>query len=73
MISAADFSHVFPWMAERKPDPGIRVQIKANSDGNVEGREELTRRVDAAVSASLDQFSGQVPRAEVHPSDLNGE
>ena len=73
MISAADFSHVFPWMAERKPDPGVRVQIKANSDDNVEGREELERRVDAAVIASLAQFSSQVPQVEDQLIDENGE
>ena len=60
-------------MPERKPDPGVRVQIKANSDDNVEGREELARRVDAAVSASLDQFGRHVPRVEVHLSGESGE
>lgn len=62
MISAADFPHVFPWMAEQEPRPRVRVVIKANSDDNVEGHDERARRVDAAVSASPSQLSGQVPR-----------
>ena len=60
MISAADFPHVFPWMPERKPDPGVRVQIKGHSDDNVGRHVELARPVDVAVTATLDpvQWSG---------------
>lgn len=46
------------------------MQIQVNTDDNVEGQ-ELARRIEGKVSASLSRFSGQITRVEVHLSDEN--
>ena len=48
------------------------MQIQVNTDDNVEGREELIRRVKAEVSHTLDYFSDHITRVEVHLSDEDG-
>ncbi len=47
------------------------MQIQVNTDDNVQGREELARRVEAEVTNTLGRFSDQITRIEVHLSDIN--
>lgn len=47
------------------------MQIQVNTDGNIEGGERLTLRVQAEVEALLDRFGDQITRVEVHLSDEN--
>lgn len=49
------------------------MQIQVNTDDNVEGREELARRVEAEVSHTLSHFSDHITRVEVHLSDQNSD
>jgi hypothetical protein len=49
----------------------MQMQIQVNTDRNVEGREALTREVEAEVQSTLGRFSGQLTRVEVHLSDEN--
>jgi ribosome-associated translation inhibitor RaiA len=49
------------------------MQIQVNTDDNVEGREELARRVEAEVISALSRFSGHITRVEVHLSDENAD
>jgi hypothetical protein len=48
-----------------------RMQIQVNTDDNVEGRDDLTRQVEAEIRKTLGRFSEQVTRVEVHLSDEN--
>ncbi len=68
MISAADFSDVFSWMAERKPHSRTPVEIKSNSGDNVEVRDEFAHRVDAAVSANGAVLVAANPSIPAHQS-----
>lgn len=45
------------------------MQIQVNTDNNVDGREELARRVEAGVEAALSRFSDQITRVEAHLGD----
>lgn len=45
------------------------MQILVSTDNNVEGREELASRVEAAVGAALSRFSDQITRVEAHLGD----
>lgn len=47
------------------------MQIIVNTDHHLTGSEELTARVEADVSATLDRFSDRVTRVEVHLNDEN--
>lgn len=47
--------------------------IQINTDSNIEGDNALTRQVEVTVSDTLDRFSEQVTRVEVHLSDENSE
>lgn len=47
------------------------MQVQFNTDGNVEGRDALARRVEADVAATLGRFGDQITRVEVHLSDEN--
>lgn len=47
------------------------MQIQVNTDDNVEGRKELTGRIEAEAGATLARFSDQVTRVEVHLGDEN--
>jgi len=49
------------------------MQIQVNTDDNVEGREELARRVEAEVSHTLSHFSEHITRVEVHLSDEDSD
>jgi ribosome-associated translation inhibitor RaiA len=48
---------------------GKHMQIQVNTDGSVEGREKLARRVEAEVSHALGNFREHITRVEVHLSD----
>jgi ribosome-associated translation inhibitor RaiA len=45
------------------------MQVLVSTDNNVEGRDELVRRVEATVEAALSRFSQQVTRVEAHLGD----
>jgi hypothetical protein len=47
------------------------LQIQVNTDNHITGREELTARVEATIASTLDRFSHQITRVEVHLSDEN--
>ena len=47
------------------------MQIQINTDDNVEGREALEARVEAAVESALGRFGDRITRVEVHLSDEN--
>ncbi len=49
------------------------MQIQINTDSNIEGDAELVQQIKAVVSNSLDRFSEQVTRVEVHLSDQNSD
>ena len=49
----------------------MRIQI--NTDGNIEGDAALVQQIQAVVRDSLDRFSEQVTRVEVHLSDQNSD
>ena len=45
------------------------MEIHVHTDNNVEGSDELVRRVEDAVGAALSRFSDQLTRVEVHLAD----
>ena len=45
--------------------------IQVNTDGNIEGKRELTERVEGVVGQRLSRFETRVTRVEVHLSDEN--
>lgn len=45
------------------------MKVQLNTDSNVEGRDALARRIEAAVEKALGRFSEQITRVEVHLSD----
>lgn len=47
------------------------MQIQVNTDANIDGREELARRVEAEIASVLGRFGDQITRVEVHLSDQN--
>ncbi len=49
------------------------MQIQINTDRNIEGDAELVQQIKAVISDSLDRFSKQVTRVEVHLSDQNSD
>ncbi len=48
------------------------MQVQIYTDKNIEGSEQLTHEVQAAVEATLGRFGEQLTRVEVHLSDENG-
>ena len=44
------------------------MQVQVNT---VEGREELSRQVEAEVAVALSQFADHLSRVEVHLGDVN--
>lgn len=48
------------------------MHMQVRTDRNIEGHDELTTHVTAAIAAALDRFSARVTRIEVHLSDQNG-
>ena len=49
------------------------MQIQVNTDGNVEGGEELSARISTEIHTRLDRFSEHITRIEVHLSDENAD
>lgn len=49
------------------------MQIQINTDGNIEGDAELVQKIKTVVRNSLDRFSEQVTRVEVHLSDQDSD
>ena len=49
------------------------MQIQLNTDGNIEGHEELATQVSSVVESALKRFSDHITRVEVHLSDENSE
>lgn len=49
------------------------MQIQINTDKNIEGDEGLVQRITAVVENSLERFSEQITRVEVHLSDQNSD
>ena len=47
--------------------------IQINTDSNVEPDSELTEKIDADLTDSLERFGDQITRVEVHLSDENSE
>lgn len=45
--------------------------IQTNTDRNIEGSEELSAQVEAAVEGALSRFTDRISRVEVHLSDEN--
>ena len=49
------------------------MHIQINTDSNIEGDNALTQQVEAIVRETLDRFSEQITRVEVHLSDENSD
>jgi ribosome-associated translation inhibitor RaiA len=49
------------------------MQIQINTDGNIEGHEQLAQQVEAVVRDGLQQFTAKLTRVEVHLSDENSD
>ena len=49
------------------------MHVQINTDSNIEGDNALARYVEAVVRDTLDRFSEQVTRVEVHLSDENSD
>lgn len=49
------------------------MKVQVNTDDNVEGRESLTRYVEAEVSRTLGHLSDHITRVEVHLSDEDSD
>jgi hypothetical protein len=49
------------------------MQIQINTDGNIEGHEQLAQKVEAVVRDGLQRFTAKLTRVEVHLSDENSD
>ena len=49
------------------------MQIKINTDHNIEGYEALATQVSGVVESALSRFSDHITRVEVHLSDENSD
>jgi ribosome-associated translation inhibitor RaiA len=49
------------------------MQVRLNTDHNIEGREGLAAHIEGVVTTALSHFSQQITRVEVHLSDENGD
>lgn len=47
------------------------MQIQVNTDRNIDGRDQLSVQVRAAVDTALGRFRDRITRVEVHLSDEN--
>jgi ribosome-associated translation inhibitor RaiA len=47
------------------------MEVKVNTDANIDGRDALAHHVEARVRAALERFGDQITRVEVHLSDEN--
>ena len=48
----------------------MRVQI--NTDGNIEGHENMIEQIKRSVASALERTSARITRVEVHLSDVAG-
>lgn len=49
------------------------MQIQVNTDGSIEGSDQLRQEVEPLVRDALDRFRERITRVEVHLSDENGD
>jgi Sigma 54 modulation protein / S30EA ribosomal protein len=49
----------------------MRMQIQVNTDANIEGRDALVGQIEAEVNTTLNRFTDQITRVEIHLSDEN--
>jgi ribosome-associated translation inhibitor RaiA len=49
------------------------LQIQINTDGNIDGHEQLAQQVEAIVRDGLQRFTAKLTRVEVHLSDENSD
>jgi len=47
------------------------MKIQINTDNNIEGNDEFSQKMQAAVESALERFAEHVTRVEVHLSDEN--
>src|SRR5690554_5707560 len=47
--------------------------IQVQTDSNIQGREELSRKIEAAVRDELDRYADRVTRVQVHLGDENSD
>ncbi len=52
---------------------GTMMEIQVNSGSNIEGVDELARRVEEEIETVLGRFSDQITRVEVHLNDENAD
>ena len=48
------------------------MQIQINTDRHIQGREDVSARVQEIITSYLQIYSEQITRVEVHLSDANG-
>ena len=57
----------------RSPQPttetGKTMKIQVNTDSSVEGSDDLSQTVEAAIHAALDRYDARLTRVEAHLSD----
>lgn len=51
----------------------MNMQIRTNTDRNIEGSERLLSHVQAVVKQALERFSDRITTVEIHLSDENGD
>lgn len=49
------------------------MEIRINTDSNIEGDTALTQQLEAIVGSSLDRFSKHVSQVDVYLSDANSD
>lgn len=49
------------------------MHIQISTDSNIEGGNALTQKLEAVVRDTLDRFSEQITRVEMHLSDENSD
>ncbi|CCE24224.1 MULTISPECIES: HPF/RaiA family ribosome-associated protein [Methylotuvimicrobium] len=49
------------------------MHIQINTDSNIEGNDALTQQIEALARDTLDRFSEQITRIEIHLSDENSD
>ena len=49
------------------------MKIQVNTDGTVEGSEDIVQLVEAEVQSALERYGDRLTRVEVHLGDIDGE
>lgn len=47
--------------------------IQVQTDSNIQGREELSSKIEAAVRSELDRYADRITRVQVHLGDENSD